>query len=59
MKASFAGSLVNAVPLLVYSLHGLAWRSPATIPLGLGWLVLGPVLGGSVYAATVEIFEAA
>ena len=56
MKASFAASLVNAVPFLVYNLLALAFALLATIPLGLGWLVLAPVLAGSVYASYVEIF---
>ena len=58
MKASFAASLVNAVPFLVYNLLALAFALLATIPLGLGWLVLAPVLAGSVYASYVEIFGA-
>jgi hypothetical protein len=28
----------------------------ATIPIGLGWLVLGPVLATSVYTAYLDIF---
>jgi len=28
----------------------------ATIPLGLGWLVLGPVLAASIYASYKDIY---
>ena len=59
MKASFSGSLANVLPLLVYSLIGLVLAIAASIPLGLGWLVLGPVFGGSVYAGYRDIFEPA
>jgi len=59
MQASFSGSLANVLPLLVYSLIGLVLAIAASIPLGLGWLVLGPVLGGSVYASYRDIFEPA
>ncbi|MBL0291252.1 MAG: hypothetical protein IPQ15_11460 [Betaproteobacteria bacterium] len=58
MKASFVACLVNALPLLVYSLLGLALAVLATIPLGLGWLVLAPALAGSVYVSYVDIFGA-
>ena len=43
----------------VYSLIGLVLAIAASIPLGLGWLVLGPVFGGSVYAGYRDIFEPA
>lgn len=56
MLASFSGSLANVLPLLVYSLIGLALAIVASIPFGLGWLVLGPMLGGSVYASWRDIF---
>jgi uncharacterized membrane protein len=56
MTASFSGSLANVLPMLVYSLVGLVLAIAASIPLGLGWLVLGPVIGGSVYASYRDIF---
>ena len=40
MKASFFACLVNILPMLVYSLLGIVLAIVATIPLGLGWLVL-------------------
>lgn len=53
---SFRGCLKNIVPFLIYGvvLFGLAMI--ASIPFGLGWLVLGPVLLCSAYAAYRDIF---
>jgi uncharacterized membrane protein len=59
MKASFVACLVNVWPMLVYSLVGLALAIGATIPLGLGWLVLAPVFAASIYASYKDIFGAA
>ncbi len=56
MKTSFNACLVNMMPMLVYSLLGLVFAIVATIPLGLGWLVLGPVFVASVYASYKDIF---
>jgi uncharacterized membrane protein len=56
MKASFTGSLRNVVPFLVYSIVGLVLSVVATIPLGLGWLVLGPVFAASVYTGYRDIY---
>ncbi len=56
MKASFTASLRNVPPMLVYSLVGIALGLLATIPLGLGWLVLGPVFVVSVYTSYRDIF---
>lgn len=56
MKASFKACLVNMMPMLVYSLLGLVFAIAATIPFGLGWLVLGPVFAASVYASYKDIF---
>ena len=56
MTASFSGSLSNVLPLTVYSLVGLVLAIVASIPFGLGWLVLGPMLAGSVYASWRDIF---
>ena len=58
MKTSFTACLINMLPMLVYSLLGLVFAIVASIPLGLGWLVLGPVLVASVYASYKDIFEA-
>ena len=56
MKASFKGCLRNIVPFLVYGIVGLVLAVVATIPLGLGWLVLGPVLAASVYTSYRDIY---
>lgn len=56
MKRSFAGCLRNMLPFLLYGVVGLVAAIIATIPLMLGWLVLGPVLVGSIYAAYRDIF---
>jgi hypothetical protein len=56
MKESFSGCLKNVVPFLVYGLVGLVLAILATIPFGLGWLVLGPVVVGSVYASYRDIY---
>jgi uncharacterized membrane protein len=56
MKASFRGCLKNWLAFLVYGLVGLALMIPATLPLMLGWLVLGPVVAGSFYSGYRSIF---
>lgn len=56
MKQSFLGCLRNIVPFLVYGAIGLVLSILATLPLMLGWLVLGPVLIGSTYAAYRGIY---
>jgi uncharacterized membrane protein len=56
MKMSFAGCMKNIMPGLVYFLVFLVAAIVATIPLGLGWFVLGPVAIGSVYAAFRDIY---
>jgi uncharacterized membrane protein len=59
MKASFDACLVNFLPMLLYSLLGIVFAIVATIPLGLGWLVLAPVFAGSVYVSYRDIFGVA
>jgi len=56
VKLSFMGCLRNIVPFLIYGLAMLVLGIAATIPLALGWLVLGPVLIASVYAAYRDIY---
>jgi uncharacterized membrane protein len=58
MKTSFGACLANALPSLVYGLLGLVFAIVASIPFGLGWLVLAPVFVASVYASYKDIFEA-
>jgi len=56
IKQSFAACLKNIIPFLIYGLVVFVLGIVATIPLGLGWLVLGPVLGASVYTAFQDLF---
>ena len=58
-KASFDACLRNMLPMLVYSLLGLAFAIGASIPFLLGWFVLGPVFAASFYASYKDIFERA
>jgi uncharacterized membrane protein len=57
MRLSFNGCLRNFVPFLVYGLVGLLLAIVATIPLMLGWLVLGPVTIASLYTSYCDIYE--
>lgn len=57
MKASFSGCLGNVVPFLIYGLIGIGLAVVASIPLMLGWLVLGPVTIASVYTSYCDIYE--
>jgi len=56
LKASFEGCLKNIVPFLVQGVILLVAAIIASIPLGLGWLVLGPVLVASIYTAYRDIY---
>jgi uncharacterized membrane protein len=56
MKGSFTGCLRNIVPFLVYGLIMLVLALVATLPIMLGWLVLGPVLAASVYTAYTDVY---
>lgn len=57
MKTSFFACLKNIVPFLVYGVILLVLSFIAMIPVGLGMLVLMPVMIGSVYISYAEIFE--
>lgn len=56
MKASFTGCLRNVVPFLVYGIVGFVLAIVASLPLGLGWLVLAPVFAASVYTGYRDIY---
>ncbi len=58
LKASFNACMKNTLPFLVYSLIALVLMFFAALPVGLGFLVLVPVLSGSVYASYRDIFLA-
>lgn len=54
---SIAACWINVLPLLVFGLIYLVLAVVAAIPLGLGFLILGPVTVCAVYASYREIFE--
>lgn len=56
LKTSFAACLKNIMPFLVYSIVLMVLGVIAVIPLGLGLLVLGPVVVASVYTGYQDIF---
>jgi hypothetical protein len=56
IKESFLGCLKNIIPFLIYGVVMLVLSLLATLPLLLGWLVLGPVATASVYTAYRDIF---
>jgi uncharacterized membrane protein len=58
LKASFFGCLKNVVPFLVYGVVMFVLALVASIPLMLGWLVLGPMIVASVYVSYRDIFYA-
>lgn len=59
LKSSFFACLRNWIPFLVYGVVLLVLGIVAAIPLGLGYLVLVPVLVASIYTAYRDIFRAA
>jgi uncharacterized membrane protein len=56
MKGSFTGCLRNLLPFLWYGVLLLLFSIVASLPLLLGWLVLGPVLAASVYTSYRDIY---
>ncbi|MEO8297843.1 MAG: BPSS1780 family membrane protein [Burkholderiales bacterium] len=58
LKASFAACLKNVVPFLLWSVLYLVASVIASIPFGLGWVVLVPVLLLSVYTSYNDVFGA-
>ena len=56
LRKSFAASTRNLGAFLLYGLIYIGLAIVATIPMGLGWLVLGPMLVGSCYAGWRTIF---
>ena len=56
MQESFTGCLRNIVPFLVYGIVLMVLGVLAAIPLGLGWLALGPVLAASLYTSYKDIY---
>ncbi len=58
LKASFTACLRNALPFVLYSLFLLVLCFFALLPVGLGLLVLTPVVFASIYAAYRDVFVA-
>ena len=56
MKASFAAGVKNWLPMLVFGLILAVALFFATLPAGLGFLLLVPVFAGAVYASYRDIF---
>lgn len=56
LKQSFAACLKNVVPFLIYGIVVMVASIIAAIPLGLGLLVLLPVISASIFTAYQDIF---
>ena len=56
LQKSFAASWHNFAAFLLYGVIYIGLAIAASIPLGLGWFVLGPMLVGSCYAGWRTIF---
>ncbi len=59
MKASFMGCVRNVLPFLLYSVVLFLASIVASIPVGLGWLVLAPVTAASIYTSYRDIYFSA
>ena len=58
LKASMAASLKNLVPFMLYGMIYIVASIVASIPFGLGWIVLLPVTLLSVYVSYKDAFGA-
>jgi hypothetical protein len=56
MRKSFAACWRNLGAFLVYALIYIGLAIVATIPFGLGWFVLAPMIAGSCYAGWRTVF---
>lgn len=56
LKMSFAGCLKNIIPMLLFSIIMVVLAVIATIPFGLGWLVLMPMGMAAFYTAYRAIY---
>jgi uncharacterized membrane protein len=56
MQASFMGCFRNMLPFLLYGIVLLIASIIASIPFGLGWLVLAPVTAASIYTGYRDIY---
>lgn len=57
MRKSFAACWRNIGAFLIYALIYIGLGIVATIPFGLGWLVLAPMIAGSCYASWRTVFS--
>ena len=57
MKSSAHASIINTIPLLVFGIVYVVLAVIAAIPIGLGFLVLGPVTAGALYASYQDIYS--
>jgi uncharacterized membrane protein len=58
LKSSFAACLKNVMPFLVWGAAMFLLAIAASLPIMLGWLLLGPVLLASVYTGYRDIYYA-
>jgi uncharacterized membrane protein len=58
LKASFAASLKNIVAFLLYGIIYIVAAIVASIPFGLGWIVLIPVVMLSIYVSYKDVYGA-
>ncbi len=56
MKMSFSGCLKNILPFLLYGVVALVMFFIGAIPVGLGLLVVMPVITASMYTAYRDIY---
>jgi len=56
LKASFAASMKNVVAFLLYGILYIVAAIIASIPFGLGWIVLIPLVMLSVYVSYRDVF---
>lgn len=56
MVASFNGCRKNWVNFILYGIIYIVLAIVATIPIGLGWFVLGPVIIASIYTSYEDVF---
>ena len=57
LKLSYAASLKNIVPFLLWGIIYIIASIIASIPFGLGWLVLVPVLMLTMYTSFKDVFR--
>jgi len=56
LKSSFSANLKNIVPFLLFGILYIVAAVIASIPFGLGWIVLAPVLMLTLYTSYKDVF---